>query len=102
MKPLKFIVATLLGTMMISAGFTSEELAQQNNCLTCHGLDAKIIGPGFNEIAAKYKDDASAKAMLVEKIKTGGVGNWGQIPMPPNPAVGDEDLSTLVDWILSL
>ncbi len=80
----------------------SEELAQSSNCLACHSVDKKVIGPAFMDIAAKYKDDSAAADMLVDKVKNGGTGNWGEIPMPPNPAISDEDARTLVEWVLSL
>lgn len=88
-----------------SAGMQSavadQALAQANNCMACHTVDKKLIGPAFKEIAAKYKDDAGARETLIGKVKQGGGGNWGAIPMPPNPAASDEDIATLVDWILS-
>lgn len=104
---MKFIKRYLLPAIAITffisnTGYGSEELAQQNNCLACHSVEDKLIGPTFKEIAAKYKDDTSAKDTLADKIKNGGSGVWGQIPMPPNPAVDDNDVNTLVDWILSL
>jgi cytochrome c len=71
-------------------------------CLGCHQVDAKMIGPGYKEVAAKYKGDAAATDMLIEKIKNGGVGTWGEMPMPPNATVSDEDAKALVSWILSL
>ena len=75
-------------------------LAEKSGCLACHGLNNKIVGPGFNEVAAKYKDqDATAK--LVKKVKNGGDGVWGQIPMPPQSNLKDDEIKSLVQWILS-
>ena len=75
-------------------------LAEKSGCLACHGLNNKIVGPGFNEVAAKYKDqDATAK--LVKKVKNGGDGVWGQIPMPPQSNLKDDEIQSLVQWILS-
>ena len=83
--------------------FASEELAQKNSCTACHAVDKKIVGPAFKEVAAKYRTDKGAEAKLVEKVKKGGQGVWGQVPMPPNsPMVKDEDIKTLVKWVLSL
>lgn len=79
-----------------------EALAKSKNCLACHSVDNKIIGPAFKEIAAKYKGDDGAVATLSNKVKNGGSGTWGQMPMPPNAAVSDADIETLVSWILSL
>lgn len=79
-----------------------EALAKSKNCLACHGIDNKIIGPAFKDIAAKYKGDDSAVTALSSKVKSGGSGVWGEMPMPPNPAVSDEEIETLVKWVLSL
>lgn len=75
-------------------------LAKQYACVACHGVSSKLIGPGFNEIAAKYKGDANASAALTGKIKNGSNGAWGPIPMPAQAHVKDEDIKTLVGWIL--
>ncbi len=79
-----------------------EALAKSSNCLACHSVDNKIIGPAFKDIAAKYKGDDSAVGALSGKVKSGGSGVWGDMPMPPNAAVSDADIETLVNWILSL
>jgi len=79
-----------------------EALAKSSNCLACHTVDNKIIGPAFKDIAAKYKGDDGAVATLTDKVKNGGSGAWGDMPMPPNAAVSDADIETLVNWILSL
>ncbi len=79
-----------------------EALAKSSNCLACHTVDNKIIGPAFKDIAAKYKGDDGAIATLTDKVKNGGSGAWGDMPMPPNAAVSDADIETLVNWILSL
>lgn len=80
----------------------AEALAQKSNCLACHAADKKLVGPAYKDIAAKYKGDKGAEAKLIEKVKKGGSGAWGTIPMPPNPQVKDPDLKTLVEWILSI
>jgi len=80
----------------------NEELAKKHACTACHAIDKKLVGPGYKEVAAKYRGDAKAEAMLVEKVKKGGVGVWGQVPMPPNSTVPDADVKTLVKWVLSL
>ncbi|HJP36849.1 MAG TPA: c-type cytochrome [Gammaproteobacteria bacterium] len=79
-----------------------EALATKNNCMACHKVDVKVVGPAYKEIAAKYKGDAAARDLLIEKVKKGGSGTWGPIPMPPNVAASDEDIATLVDWVLSM
>jgi len=79
-----------------------EALAKSSNCLLCHTVDNKIIGPAFKDIAAKYKGDDGAVAALTDKVKNGSSGVWGDMQMPPNAAVSDADVETLVNWILSL
>lgn len=95
-----FIVATWLTLPQLA--FASEELAQKSNCLACHTVDKKILGPSYKDIAAKYENTPENLAMLAEKVRNGGSGNWGQIPMPPNPMVSEEDAKTLVEWVMSL
>ena len=79
----------------------SEELAKKNMCMTCHTADKKLVGPAYKEVAAKYASDKAAEAKLFEKVKKGGVGVWGQIPMPPNEKLPDADVRAMVKWILS-
>ena len=100
MKTVLTLAALALGAAALPA-LASEELAKKNACLACHAVDKKLVGPSFKEVAAKYKGDAKAEAMLVEKVKKGGVGVWGQVPMPPNAAAKDEDVKALVKWILA-
>ena len=79
----------------------NEELAKKYACFACHSVDKKVVGPSYKEVAAKYRTDKTAEAKLVEKVKKGGTGVWGQTPMPPNGAVPDADLRALVKWVLS-
>jgi len=96
--------ATLAAILAIAAlpAVANEELAKKNACTACHAVDKKIVGPAFKEVAAKYRNDKTAEAKLVKKVKEGGVGVWGQVPMPPNSTVSDADVKTLVKWVLSL
>jgi cytochrome c len=80
----------------------AEDLMKKDGCAACHAIDKKIVGPAYQDVAAKYKGDASAAAKLADKVKKGGVGAWGQIPMPPNAQVSDADIKSLVGWILTL
>ena len=82
--------------------YANDELAKKNACTACHSVDKKLVGPAYKEVAKKYAGDKTAEATLSEKVKKGGVGVWGQVPMPPNANVKDEDVKTLVKWILSL
>jgi cytochrome c len=94
-------VATLAasGTALADAG---EDLLKKSGCTACHAVDKRVIGPGYQEVAAKYKGDAGAAAKLQDKVKKGGSGVWGQVPMPPNTQVSDADVKTLVAYILAL
>jgi cytochrome c len=81
----------------------AEALAQKNGCLACHSVNNKVVGPSYKDIAAKYKGDKGAEAKLIDKVKKGGSGVWGPIPMPPNsPHVKDQDIKTMVQWILTI
>lgn len=78
----------------------ASKLAQEKACLSCHAVDKKVVGPSFKDVAAKYKGQKDAEAKLVKKVREGGVGAWGQIPMPPNTTVSEKDATTLVKWVL--
>jgi cytochrome c len=82
------------------AALADEALAKKHNCTACHAVDKKMIGPAYRDVAKKYKGQADAPAKLAEKVKKGSSGVWGQVPMPPNPAVPDDDIRKLVDWVL--
>jgi len=77
-----------------------QKLLNAHGCLGCHALDARVVGPSFKEVAAKYAGDAGAGRKLAQKIRSGGAGAWGQVPMPPNPDVADAELEKLVGWVL--
>lgn len=79
-----------------------EALAKKHNCLACHQVDKKVVGPSYKEIAKMYKGKPGAAATLADKVKKGGSGVWGPVPMPPNPTVPDADVKKLVDWILKI
>jgi len=102
MKALMMTAATAALLMMSGLASADQSLAQKNACMSCHGVDKKIVGPAFNDIAKKYAGDKSAKDQLVAKVKTGSKGVWGQIPMPPNPQMKAEDADKVIDWILGL
>ena len=92
------------GVVLISAPLpaaASDALAKKHNCFACHQVDKKVVGPSYKEVAAKYASDKAAQAKLADKVKKGGVGVWGQVPMPPNATVPDADVQALVKWILS-
>ena len=93
--------AALPSLLAAAPAFADEALAKKHNCTACHALDKKLVGPAYKDVAAKYKGQNVA-AKLQEKVKKGGQGVWGPVPMPPNAAVPDADIKTLVDWILKL
>ena len=78
-----------------------QRLLADNACMSCHGLEQKIVGPSFREVAARYAGDGSAGARLAARIRAGGAGNWGAVPMPPHPQLSDAELAQLANWILS-
>lgn len=92
-------LAALAGGALPAAA--SEQLAKKHNCLACHTVDKKMVGPSYKDVAAKYRGDKAAAAKLAAKVKNGGQGVWGNVPMPPNTAVPDADVNALVKWILS-
>jgi cytochrome c len=102
MTKLMMTAATAALLVLSGAASADQALAQKNACMSCHGVDKKIVGPAFKEIAKKYAGDKEAQAKLVAKVKTGGKGVWGQIPMPPNPNLKQEDAEKIVAWLLSL
>jgi cytochrome c len=96
--------ALVLGLAAALAGapaLASEELAKKHGCFACHAADKKLVGPSYKEVAAKYRADKGADAKLFDKVKKGGTGAWGTVPMPPNAHVPDADIKTLVKWVLS-
>jgi cytochrome c551/c552 len=78
------------------------DLARRKGCLTCHGVDKRIVGPAFRDVAARYKGQAGIEAKLAEKLRRGGGGNWGPLAMPPNPDLAEADAAALVKWVLGL
>jgi len=77
------------------------DLAKASGCTACHAVTGKLVGPGFRDVASKYAGDGSAPARLAGKVKAGGTGTWGSVPMPAQPQVADADVRALVDWIVS-
>lgn len=97
-----FVFAALAAVAALPAQ-ASEELAKKHACVACHNVKgAKTVGPTYAEVAKKYAGQKDAAAKLADKVKKGGTGVWGQVPMPPNPAVPDADVQALVKWVLSV
>ncbi|UCD68278.1 MAG: c-type cytochrome [Betaproteobacteria bacterium] len=98
---ISLMAAAALGLAAQAHAADAQELAKSKNCLTCHMVDKKLVGPAFKDVAAKYKGDSGAVADLSKKVINGASGTWGPIPMPPNP-VSQEEAKALVEWILAL
>lgn len=99
---IKLALAAVAVTAMAAPAAASADLAKKSNCTSCHSVDKKMLGPTYKAVAAKYAGQKDAQALLVDKVKNGGSGVWGKIPMPPNKRLSDENANTLVTWILSL
>ena len=100
MKQVLFAVAA---AALIAPAFAAEDmtkLAQEKNCLSCHSVANKIVGPAYKDVAKKYAGNKDAAAKLAEKVQKGGSGVWGQVPMPANSVTPDE-AKKLVAWVLS-
>jgi cytochrome c len=93
--------ALAAGVALAAPAQADETLAKKYNCAACHTMERKSVGPSYKDIAKKYAGQADASARLAQNVKKGSSGVWGQIPMPPNAAVPDEDVKKLVGWILN-
>jgi len=108
--PISLAIAALAIAALLAAGTAhaaldaaaAEAMMKKDGCAACHAVDKKLVGPAYVEVAAKYKGDKDAVAKLTKKVKEGGSGVWGQIPMPPNVAIPTADITDLVTWILTL
>ncbi|MFO0102853.1 MAG: c-type cytochrome [Betaproteobacteria bacterium] len=99
----KLLIAAAVGLSQTSgAALASADLAKAKNCMACHANDRKLVGPSYKDVAAKYASDKDAAAKLARKIREGGVGVWGQIPMPANPQVTEAEALTLARWVLTI
>ena len=99
---LKIALTLALAATAVAPAFANADLAQKKSCLACHALEQKLVGPSYKDVAAKYAGQKDAVAMLATKIQKGGVGTWGQIPMPANPQVSADEAKTLATWVLSI
>ena len=94
----------LLITALVASGtaLAQADLAQKKNCMACHAVDKKVVGPAYKDVAAKYAGQKDATAKLAEKIQKGGSGVWGPVPMPANTQVNEAEAKQLAAWVLSL
>jgi cytochrome c len=100
MKSFIAFAALAVAAAMPAFADAGADLAKAKNCLACHSVDAKIVGPAYKDVAAKYAGQKDMAAKLADKIQKGGSGVWGTIPMPPN-AVTPDEAKTLATWVLS-
>jgi cytochrome c len=96
------LAASTLAVASAAVADQLEDMMKKNGCSACHAEDKKVIGPSYKDVAAKYKGDASAVAKLTDKVKKGGSGVWGPVPMPPNTQVSEADAKKMVELILAL
>lgn len=95
----------LLSALMFAVSapvLANADLAKAKNCMACHAMDKKLVGPSYKDVAAKYQGQADAAAKLAKKVRAGGAGVWGSMPMPANPQVSEAEAKQLVDWILKI
>ena len=98
---LAYAVSAVAGFAATSPVLADQALATAKNCMTCHAVDKKLVGPSFKDISAKYGGQAGASDKLAAKVIKGGSGAWGPVPMPANPQVSADEAKKLVDWILT-
>ncbi len=100
----KFVSLSIAVGLMTSAGsaFADPDMLKKHNCVACHHNERKMIGPAYKDVAAKYSADSGAAAKLAKKIKAGGAGAWGEMPMPPHPQLSDADALALAKYVLTI
>ncbi len=95
----KMLAVALAAALFSSSAMAQLELARSRNCLACHGVDKKIVGPAYKDVAARYANDPGAAARLARKVREGGVGVWGKVPMPANTQVSPAEADSLAEVI---
>lgn len=98
----KLIMLTTLVGMLSTPAWANADLARAKNCMACHAVQTKVVGPAFTDVSNRYAGQPGAEARLVEKVLKGGSGSWGAVPMPSNGQVTPAEAKTLVHWVLSL
>jgi cytochrome c len=95
------MLCMVVSALASSSAFAQADLAKAKNCMACHAVANKLVGPAFKDVAAKYSGQKGAEDKLVQKVMKGSTGTWGPVPMPPNPQVSEAEAHALVKWILS-
>ena len=96
------LFAILAATTLAAPAIADQALATAKNCMACHAVDKKLVGPAYKEVAAKYAGQKDAADKLAVKIMKGGSGVWGPVPMPANPQVTEADAKKLAAWVLTI
>ena len=102
MKIAALIATAAVAVLSTAPAFANADLAQKKNCMACHAIDKKLVGPAYKDVAAKYAGQKDMAAKLADKIQKGGSGVWGAVPMPANPQVTPAEAKQLADWVLTL
>jgi cytochrome c len=100
LAPLSVVLA-VLSSNAVAASVPPEQLARDSGCLSCHSITEKVVGPAYQKVADKYKGQSDAVAELAQSVRNGSQGKWGRIPMPAHGSMPEEDIRTLVKWVLS-
>ena len=95
------ILLSVLALSASTSAFAQADLAKAKNCMACHAIGSKLVGPAYKDVAAKYAGQKDAEARLVAKVMKGGAGVWGPVPMPANPQVSESEAHSLVKWVLA-
>ncbi|HEX7636186.1 MAG TPA: c-type cytochrome [Noviherbaspirillum sp.] len=95
------LVCLAAGALVSNVAMANADLAKAKNCMTCHSVANKVVGPAFKDVAAKYAGQKDAEDKLTQKVLKGGSGSWGAVPMPANTQVSEAEARTLVKWVLS-
>jgi cytochrome c len=95
------MLCVVLSALACTSAFAQADLAKAKNCLACHAVSTKLVGPAYKDVAAKYAGQKGVEDKLVQKVMKGGSGVWGPVPMPANPQVSEAEARTLVKWVLS-
>jgi len=94
------LLCVVMSAFASTSAFAQADLAKAKNCMACHTVATKLVGPAYKDVAAKYAGQKGAEDKLVQKVMKGGAGAWGPVPMPANPQVSEAEARSLVKWVL--
>ena len=95
------LLCVVMSAFASTGAFAQADLAKAKNCMACHAVGNKLVGPSYKDVAAKYEGQKTAEDKLVQKVIKGGAGVWGPVPMPANPQVNEAEARSLVKWVLA-